>query len=69
MSFGDGATSQGALHEALVFAAARDLPVVFLCEANGWSEMTPTREIVKLDRIAKRASGYGIRSVTSYNFV
>lgn len=64
VSFGDGATSQGALHEALVFAAARDLPVVFLCEANGWSEMTPTREIVKLDRIAKRAGGYGIRSAT-----
>lgn len=64
VSFGDGATSQGALHEAMVFAASRGLPVVFLCESNGWSEMTPTREIIKIDRLAKRASGYGIRSAT-----
>ncbi|WP_425450254.1 alpha-ketoacid dehydrogenase subunit alpha/beta [Virgifigura deserti] len=64
VSFGDGATSQGALHEAIVFAASRQLPVVFLCESNGWSEMTPTRDIIKIDRLAKRASGYGIRSAT-----
>jgi 2-oxoisovalerate dehydrogenase E1 component len=64
VSFGDGATSQGALHEAIVFAISRRLPVIFLCEANGWSEMTPTREIVKTDRLAKRAGGYGIPAAT-----
>ena len=41
VDFGDGATNQGASHEALVFAIARSLPVIFLCENNGWSEMTP----------------------------
>lgn len=64
VSFGDGATSQGAVHEGIVFAATRDLPVVFLCEANGWSEMTATADIVRIDRLAKRANGYGIRSAT-----
>jgi 2-oxoisovalerate dehydrogenase E1 component len=64
VSFGDGATSQGALHEAIVFAASRRLPVIFLCEANGWSEMTATRSIVPVDRLAKRGAGYGIRAVT-----
>jgi 2-oxoisovalerate dehydrogenase E1 component len=64
VSFGDGATSQGALHESLVFAAAYGLPVIFLCENNGWSEMTASAEIIKVDRLAKRASGYGMAGVT-----
>jgi 2-oxoisovalerate dehydrogenase E1 component len=64
VSFGDGATSQGALHESLVFAAAYDLPVIFLCENNGWSEMTASAAIIKIDRLAKRAKGYGMAGVT-----
>jgi 2-oxoisovalerate dehydrogenase E1 component len=64
VSFGDGATSQGALHESLVFAAAYGLPVIFLCENNGWSEMTASSEIIKVDRLAKRAGGYGMTGVT-----
>jgi hypothetical protein len=64
VSFGDGATSQGALHESLVFAAAYDLPVIFLCENNGWSEMTASAAIIKIDRLAKRANGYGMAGVT-----
>lgn len=64
VSFGDGAMSQGAAHEALVFAASRQLPVVFICENNGWSEMTPTSSIVKVPRLARRALGYGIQGVT-----
>ena len=64
VSFGDGATSQGALHESLVFAAAYDLPVIFLCENNGWSELTASAAIIKVDRLAKRAGGYGMAGVT-----
>ncbi len=64
VSFGDGATSQGALHESLVFAAAYGLPVIFLCENNAWSEMTASAEIIKVDRLAKRAGGYGMAGVT-----
>ena len=64
VSFGDGAMSQGALHEALVFAAARDLPVIFVCENNGWSELTPTAKIARIERLGRRSLGYGIEGVT-----
>lgn len=64
VSFGDGAMSQGALHESLVFAAAYDLPVIFLCENNGWSEMTATSAMVKVDNLSRRGRGYGVEAVT-----
>lgn len=60
VSIGDGATNQGAVHEALAFAAARNLPVVIVVEHNGWSEMTPTASMVRVTNLAERAAGYGI---------
>ncbi|WP_425419268.1 alpha-ketoacid dehydrogenase subunit alpha/beta [Oricola indica] len=64
VTIGDGALNQGGTHEALAFAAARSLPVIFVVENNGWSEMTATSAMFKLDRLAKRAAGYGIASAT-----
>lgn len=64
VSIGDGAMNQGALHEAIVFAAYKKLPVIFVCENNGWSEMTPIDRIVPLERLSRRASGYGIPGAT-----
>jgi 2-oxoisovalerate dehydrogenase E1 component len=64
VSVGDGAFNQGAAHEGIVFAAARRLPVLILCENNGWSEYTPTKTTLKIDRIAQRAQGYGIPGFT-----
>jgi 2-oxoisovalerate dehydrogenase E1 component len=64
VSLGDGAFNQGATHEGMAFAAARTLPVVIVCENNGWSEMTPTSLTFKTERIAQRASAYGIPGVT-----
>ena len=61
-SFGDGATNQGAAHEALVMAIARRLPVIFVCENNGWSEMTPIDATVPVG-LAARAAGYGLPAV------
>lgn len=58
--FGDGAMNQGAVHEALNFAAAMNLPVVFLCENNTWSELTPIADMVREPRLYKRAAAYGI---------
>ena len=58
VSIGDGATSQGATHEALVFAAYRKLPLVVVCENNGWSEMTP------IDKIAPVRGPLGARRGT-----
>src|SRR5882757_5874894 len=64
VSIGDGAFNQGATHEGLAFASARSLPVLIICENNGWSELTPTSMTFKVERIAQRASGYGIQGVT-----
>jgi 2-oxoisovalerate dehydrogenase E1 component len=64
VSVGDGAFNQGSTHEGLAFAAARSLPVLIICENNGWSELTPTSLTFKVERIAQRASGYGIPGVT-----
>ncbi len=64
VSFGDGATSQGATHEALVMAVARTLPVVFVCENNDWSEMTPIAAIAPLQDLADRAPAYGMPGTT-----
>ncbi|MEA2261494.1 MAG: 2-oxoisovalerate dehydrogenase component, partial [Acidobacteriaceae bacterium] len=64
VSIGDGAFNQGSTHEGLAFAAARSLPVLIICENNGWSELTPTTLTFKVERIAQRASGYGIPGVT-----
>ncbi len=64
VSIGDGAMNQGAVHEGLVFAAAKNLPLILICENNDWSELTPTRELLKIDRQAQRARGYGIPGVT-----
>jgi len=63
-SFGDGATNQGSTHEALVFAIARNLPVVFVCENNDWSEMTPISETVPKTSLHARAAGYGLPAVS-----
>ncbi|UPJ26390.1 alpha-ketoacid dehydrogenase subunit alpha/beta [Bradyrhizobium sp. CW1] len=64
VSIGDGAMNQGALHEAIVFAAYKKLPVIFVCENNGWSEMTPIDRIVPIERLSRRAAGYGISGAT-----
>jgi 2-oxoisovalerate dehydrogenase E1 component len=64
VSIGDGAFNQGSTHEGLAFAAARALPVLIICENNGWSELTPTAQTFKIARIAQRASGYGMPGVT-----
>ncbi|PSL08229.1 pyruvate dehydrogenase E1 component alpha subunit [Haloactinopolyspora alba] len=58
--FGDGAMNQGAVHESMNFAAAFDLPVVFVCENNGYSELTPIRDMVRHDVLAERARVYGL---------
>ncbi len=62
--FGDGATNIGAFHEALNMAAIWDLPVVFVCQNNGYGEYTPRRESQKIELISSRAAAYGMPGVT-----
>ncbi len=63
-TFGDGATSQGDFHEGVNFAAAHKLPVVFVCENNGYAISVPIRLQMANPDIADRARGYGIVGVT-----
>jgi len=58
--FGDGATNSGAFHEGIGLAAAWCLPVLFVCQNNGYQQSTPTRDYCRLTDIADRAKGYGI---------
>lgn len=62
VSLGDGAMNQGGTTEAMVFAATRNLPVIFICENNGWSEMTPITSTTRGEHLARRAQGIGIES-------
>jgi TPP-dependent pyruvate/acetoin dehydrogenase alpha subunit len=61
--FGEGATNQGAFHEALNLAAVWKLPVLFVCENNLYSEATPVEYAIKIKDIADRANSYGIPGV------
>jgi 2-oxoisovalerate dehydrogenase E1 component len=63
VSFGDGAVSQGGLHEAFVTAGALKLPVIFMCENNGWAEMTPSTFTVTEGSLPARARTYGMAGV------
>lgn len=59
-SIGDGAMNQGSVHEAMVFASANKLPVIIVCENNGWAEMTPSAMTAFTDDLADRAAPYRI---------
>jgi len=61
---GDGATSTGAFHEGLNFAAAQRVPLVVIVEHNGYSYSTPTARQTALARLADKAHAYGIPGVT-----
>jgi pyruvate dehydrogenase E1 component alpha subunit len=61
--FGDGATSQGVLHESMNLASIWKLPVVFVCENNGWAESTPASYAISVEDIALRAAGYSMPGV------
>ena len=58
--FGDGALNQGSVHEAMNMASAFDLPVVFICENNFWSELTPIDEMVADPELWHRAGAYAM---------
>lgn len=62
-AFGEGAMNQGAVHEAMNFAAYQNLPLIFICENNTYSELTPTRQMVRNDQMYQRAAAYGMPGV------
>ncbi|HEX9939378.1 MAG TPA: thiamine pyrophosphate-dependent dehydrogenase E1 component subunit alpha [Longimicrobium sp.] len=56
---GDGATSTGAFHEGINFAAVKQCPLVVIVENNGWAYSTPTRMQTAAKSFADKAAGYG----------
>jgi len=62
--FGDGASNIGAFHEALNLASVWKLPVIFVCQNNGFAEHTRYENGTSVDFIAKRAIGYGMPGYT-----
>ena len=62
--FGDGASSQGDVHEAMNFAAVMKSPVIFFVQNNGWAISVPTERQVAGGSVAARAAGYGMPSLT-----
>lgn len=57
--FGDGAVAQGMFHESVNLAAVWELPVIFFCENNHYSEFSPAKEQHPVG-LSERAKGYGV---------
>ena len=62
--FGDGAANEGIFHEALNMAGLWRLPVVYLCENNGYALSTSMAQSTAVDRLSHRAAGYGFPGET-----
>jgi acetoin:2,6-dichlorophenolindophenol oxidoreductase subunit alpha len=58
--FGDGAANQGVLFESLNLAALWQVPVLFVCENNGYTEFTPTDAVTAGGSIFARAATFGL---------
>lgn len=58
--FGDGASNEGAFHEALNAAAIWNLPVVFACENNLYGASTRINKVINIENIADRSAAYGM---------
>ena len=62
--FGEGGTSRGGFHEALNYAGVHDLPVIYICQNNGWAESVPASLQSRIERYADRAKAYGFEGIT-----
>ena len=61
--FGDGASNQGACHEAMNLASIWKLPVIFLCENNQYAVTTHFSDVVAVENISDRATAYNMPGV------
>lgn len=61
--FGDGAVAEGVFHESLNLATLWRLPIVFVCENNGYAELTPVGTHLANPVVSDFSTGYGIATV------
>jgi len=61
--FGDGATGEGVLYEAMNFASVHDLPLLFVCENNFYATHMPIGETRKKDTIFEIGAPFGVEAV------
>lgn len=62
--FGDGASNQGTFHESLNLASVWKLPIVFVCENNGFAISVPVKQSTSVKDISVRGQGYDMPGVT-----
>ncbi len=62
-NFGDGASNIGAFHESLNLASVWKLPVIFVCQNNGYAEHTVYNKGTSVEKIADRAASYNMPGV------
>lgn len=62
--FGEGATAEGAWHEAMNFAGIHQLGVVFICENNHYAISVPQEREIPVPEVATKAAGYGMAGIT-----
>lgn len=58
--YGDGASSTGAWHEGLNFAAVQECPLILMVENNQWAFSTPTHKNTRVSSFTEKGPGYGI---------
>jgi 2-oxoisovalerate dehydrogenase E1 component subunit alpha len=62
-TFGEGTSNQGEIHEGMNFAGVHKLPVIFVCENNGYAISVPLSKQVGGKSVAARAQGYGFPGI------
>ncbi|MBQ4062365.1 MAG: thiamine pyrophosphate-dependent dehydrogenase E1 component subunit alpha [Christensenellaceae bacterium] len=62
--FGDGASNEGTIHESMNFASAYKLPMIFICENNGYAISVPVGQSTSVKDISVRAKAYDMPGYT-----